>query len=545
MSSNAHLTKLAVALAAVAVATTFAGCGTEERGDNVQETVAAVKVAPTASTAPKVNVSAASAASAAAAANTTVQVAPTASTAPTVSAGAASDPRVLAAATAALTVVPRLGYVGDANDTATILTDADFFWTTYFGDSDEFVERLSLTSQFEENGPDPWKTGRLTSALVQMYDLLAPIDTARAEKYLGRLHSYAQAILASRDDNNGAPADPFRGRVMPAWGAYTPDRDNNWNTDVVTSGLCTYAMAAFARRVLENPSLLSDNPGLQDYYRRDAISFVSAVLETYEAFRPEMHLDGGDSEAYFTVPQAYSTLRCIGSTEVACRGYRDTAGMPLAYNENFSMMKALAETALASNTPLYLGSQDATALRLSRSLNEVPLLIAKNFVFFDHHLQSKSLSDGTPYFVWNAQEPTSRVQDTPHANFELGSLAVLLLDQPALNVLLTANGHTDQLGLSTPLFVRFANTFLRKVWNYDFTNSDPDADGQNLLGARVDGSRPPTETNNYNKECAGWIPLAQFSSWVWTRCRDAIFHGPGYLDVDSDAALLRYRQYHP
>ena len=36
---------------------------------------------------------------------------------------------------------------------------------------------------------------------------------------------------------------------MPAWGAYTRDRDNKWNTDVSTSGLFVYAMAALARRV--------------------------------------------------------------------------------------------------------------------------------------------------------------------------------------------------------------------------------------------------------------------------------------------------------
>jgi hypothetical protein len=259
-------------------------------------------------------------------------------------------------------------YVSDAHDTATVLSDADRFWTTYFGDGDETSIEASLSAQFDGTGSPYWGFGQETSALVQMYDLLAPIDAAGARKYLARLHSYAAAFLANRDDVRNFPADPFRNRVMPAWGAVTADRDCHWNTDVSTSGLYAFAMAAFSRRVLENPSLLADDPPLQAQYQRDAIHYVSAVLDTYQAFRPEMHLDQGDSEAYFTVPAAYATLTCnpdpacVGykpETPHMCTGYQKTAGAPLAYNENLSMMKALAETALASNTALYMASPDA------------------------------------------------------------------------------------------------------------------------------------------------------------------------------------------
>ena len=376
----------------------------------------------------------------------------------------------------------------------------------------------------------------------------APIDASTAvssasPKYLARLHSYANAFLANRDDVRGFPADAFRDRIMPAWGAYTHDRDDRWNTDVVTAGLFTYAMAAFARRVLSTPSLLADDVALQSQYRSDAIRFTSAVLDTYEAFRPELHLVEGDPQAYFTVPSLYALLSCSNGAQL-CAGYRDTAGAPLAYNENLSMMKALAEEALAANTALYRASPEANYLRLYRTTYEGPLLIAKNFTFFDQHLQPKSLSDGTPYFVWNHQEPTSSVQDTAHGGFELGSLAVLLEDKYDLDVLLTGNGRSEQVALSTPLFVRFANTLLRKIWHYDFQNPDPHAPGQNLLDRKVDGTADVTETSNDNIECAGWIPLAQFDPWVWTRCRDATFHQNAYLRVDNHAALLRYRQYH-
>ena len=84
-----------------------------------------------------------------------------------------------------------------------------------------------------------------------VYDLVAPLDADQAETCLSRLGAIAGALLANRDDNRGFPADAFRGRVMPAWGG--PDNAGNWHSDVGVSALFTYAMAAFARRVVQQP----------------------------------------------------------------------------------------------------------------------------------------------------------------------------------------------------------------------------------------------------------------------------------------------------
>jgi hypothetical protein len=374
-----------------------------------------------------------------------------------------------------------------------------------------------------------------------MYDLVAPLDGTQAARYLERLGHIAGALLDNRDDVRGFPADPFRDRVMPAWGGKAKDRDCGWNTDVVISGLFTYAMAAFARRV-------ADDPALHPQYGPDAIRFINATIETYEAFRPELHLLDSDPQAYFIVPLKYASLQCNRTLQCdmsedekhMCENYRSTAGMPLAWNENFSMMKALAEVALAADSELYRTSSEATASRLLLATQEAPLLIAKNFTFFDNHLCPKTLSDGTPYFEWNHQLPLPRIQDTAHAGFELGCLAVLLDDKVRLNALLERAGRSEQVALSTPLFARFANTFLRKIWHYDYQN----ARGlRNVVDETVDGKSNPTEAQNANEECAGWIPLAQFDRWVWIRCRDATFHAPGYLREDNHAALLRYRQF--
>jgi hypothetical protein len=76
------------------------------------------------------------------------------------------------------------------------------------------------------------------------------------------------------------------------------------------------------------------------------------------------------------------------------------------------------------------------------------------------------------------------------------------------------------------MFVRFANTFLRKVWQ------------NNVLSHKIDGS----DGTGYNSECTGWIPLAQFDPWVWTRSRDTVFNtNPPSLVVGDHGALLRYR----
>jgi hypothetical protein len=111
-------------------------------------------------------------------------------------------------------------YIGDANDRATVLADADVFFLSsgYFAatDADEAAE---ITAGFDGiNGPGFWGIGQSTAALIQVHDLVAPLDPVKAATYLSRLGAIAGALLANRDDKRGFREDPFRGRVMPAWG---------------------------------------------------------------------------------------------------------------------------------------------------------------------------------------------------------------------------------------------------------------------------------------------------------------------------------------
>ena len=414
-------------------------------------------------------------------------------------------------------------YIGDANDTATILADADIFFSSsgYFADSDEH-EAEALKGDFDaafetRKLPSYWGGGEKIYALVQVYDLVLPLNLKQAETYLSRLGALAGAYLANRDDQRGFPMDPFRGRVMAAWGAITTNRDDSWNTDVDTSGLFLYAMTAFARRVVDRPHLY---PQLHD----QAIELIDAAFQTYLDFRPELHFADEDPFAYFKFPRGYRILTCNNGAD-GCDTYRDGVGHPLPYNQSLSMFKALAELALAATSNLYRASSKATPGQLAMATKEIPLAIAKNIAYRAANLRTKTLSDLTPYYEWDYKE-NGDIEDVGHAQFELGCLAVILEDQVRLDALLAASGRPERIPLNPSMFVRLANTFLRKVWQ------------NNVLSKQIDGGG----ATGYNTECTGWIPLAQFDPWVWTRSRDTVFNtNPPSLVVGCHGALLRYR----
>lgn len=414
-------------------------------------------------------------------------------------------------------------YISDANDTATILRDAEIFFQSYFAaDDPDYVEGTHIEETFAlPQGPRPfWLLGRVTSGLVHVHDVVAPADFGASVPYLQRLGAIAAAFLANRDDRRSFPEDPFRGRVMPAWGSYAPDRDGHWNTDVSTSGLLVYAMTAFARRVAERPDRYPQSLQVQ------AVEMITAAIETYAAFRPELHLVEGDPHAYYVLPERYGTLVCPGGNH-ACENYRAGAGKPMAYNETFSMIKALAELAPAADSDLYRTSADATPERLQLATEEMPLVVAKAITYRLADLHPQILPDGTPYAQWDYLG-SNGPEDIHHAQFELGCLAVVLEGQVRLDKLLERAGRTERVPLDGSIWARLANTFLRVVWQ------------NNRLADKIDGSGDLGNTD----ECAGWVPLAQFDPWVWTRSRDTTFNtaSPG-LREDNHGALLRYRAF--
>jgi hypothetical protein len=444
-------------------------------------------------------------------------------------------------------------YIDDPNDPATILADAETFFSLYFADTDdgEVANVNRIYDPFSAVPEDPnWELlGRLAAALVQVYDLVLPFDGKMAERFLQRLGAIGGALLNNRDDMPHPPPPPpfplstgayphgaffdfFRKQVMPAWGFFTDNRDGQWNTDVYSSGFLSYPMAAFARRV-------ADHPARYAKYQDDAIRFSTAVIETYQAFQEhgqehELHLIEGDPHAYFNSPLRYGNLKCAGGGR--CADYKKGAGKSIAFNENLSMMQALAECALAADSALYRGSADATQDRLRLATEEMPLVVAKNVAFFVDNLP--------PNFEWQSNPPDAgrnTTEDLSHSGFLLGCLAVVLELQTGLNSLLSRAGRAERIPLTTLLGtsvgIGAATLFLRKIWHDD-----------NTLGGNVTGKGPDPANNG---GCAGFIPYAQFDQRVWRRSRDTTFN-PLFdkmgnptpnLNEANHGALLRYREF--
>jgi hypothetical protein len=438
--------------------------------------------------------------------------------------------------------LPRSVVIGDRNDSATVLADADTFSRTWFSISDD-QEAAQTDADFPMslNQPPLWAYGARIEALVRIYDLVAPLDSVRGDRYLERLRRILSEVLARRDDkrrltNGQVPMDAFRHRIMAGWGGITHDRDDLFNTDAVTSALMTYGMAAFARRVADDPALQARHPS----YRQNAVDFTNASLETFSAFLPEMHLSDNDPVAYLDQPLGYAQLKCVNGATY-CNAYRETAGKPLAYNENLSMMKALADTALAANSALYRGSASATLPFLALATKTAPLLIAKDVEYFSRHLDRNTHTfPGVTLIDWYTQEPDPPKhtrEDTGHSGFVLSSLAVIYEDKDRLDSLLEAQRRPKRVNLNNQFLDPFVKTFLRSVWVYDFQNANGT---RNILKGYMDPENADS-SKNYNGACAGWVTFARFDPWVWVRCRDVVFHPPWSLHPANHAALLRYR----
>src|SRR6476646_8778369 len=66
--------------------------------------------------------------------------------------------------------------VGDDKSAATIIHDSDVFWANAVRLTDD-QEVAWINDKLEAEG---WEMGQRASAMVQMYDLLAPVDSCRA-----------------------------------------------------------------------------------------------------------------------------------------------------------------------------------------------------------------------------------------------------------------------------------------------------------------------------------------------------------------------------
>ena len=460
-------------------------------------------------------------------------------------------------------------YVFDDNSLESIKTDSDRFWwrAIEYATNPTAIEEFLRSNSPKDGVPYAgvsvwWDYAGRAAALVQMYDLLAPLDPVRAATYLERLHQLDNAFLNGRDDKRVVAGDSFpygafdtlHGLVMPAWGNYEGGR---YQATSLMAGLFSYPMAAFARRVAEHPERFCRQ------YRLDAIKYTTAVLQSYDAFRQDLNFADSDPRAYYRDP------------------YNEYPGWPMPMNQQTSFLRAVAEVAIAADSPLYRAAVHTSTevTLLAYATNEAPRVIAKFINFLQSSDVVGSLDNGATQYVWwpymtayAADEP----EDTNHGQFTVGGLAVIWEDEAQLDAMLARNGYPERIGatLNTAYMTMIANTFLRRIWYDDQTNV------HNLLAAFTDGpnpnlpsgfypprywrtdgkdgfdisqtpNTPKVPRTNSNPACAGYAALARFQPWVWVRCRDAVYNYvysdyPGEwraLGADAHAALLRYRSY--
>jgi hypothetical protein len=227
----------------------------------------------------------------------------------------------------------------------------------------------------------------------------------------------------------------------------------------------------------------------------------------------------------------------------------------------------MAELASAADSPLYRSTWAGPSISWYAT-QEAPLLIARNVNYFVASLKHETLGDGTPWDWWAYKKYTTSIwpwdpiyveYSTPenlgHGSFTMSSLMKIWERKAVIDGLLARNGYPDRVGLTSTNLTRIANTFLRRIWYYDYNNLST---LKNILYDSVKGASDSNAPGpsldlalNGNEDCAGYAPLAQVDPWVWVRCRDATFYvallgGGGEFPARREinhAALLRYRTY--
>jgi hypothetical protein len=412
---------------------------------------------------------------------------------------------------------------------------------------------------FDRFTPEIWTTEPNMTALARMYEI------TRDRKYLDADQQFIKLALQYRDDNYNPtppypcgytfpwapthPIDPFRGRVMPAWGGTNPDHACSNFVPEATSSLIGYAIATFARIVAEDPAL-------QPIYGADAIGYANAALETAWAFMPQVTTTklGSVSEAHLSQLNSYRTKptpsecqiaatkpppTCLGTNvsqeQTNCELLQSIAGAPIAHNESLDYAMMLVELWRVLDSPFYQRSnQEAANAVASRTL--FPVLVSRFYRYFVKrtHVVSDSRGDR---FTWNYQDdqPSSiklYPEDVDHGLSDIRLVEVLRSAFDRINAAASRAGEPIPMDLTQ--LNHFANTFLEEV-----------APGRNF-NADVNGTAaapdPQTGLFDLNADCNGWVSLAVADPRVWGICHDVtlrvVNNKQPYLNMGNHSALL-------
>ena len=401
-----------------------------------------------------------------------------------------------------------------------------------------------FTQPFE---PGAWGVGEGMEAMARMFDLTHDLA------YLDHLRDLARLVLDHRDDrrtDEPGRVDPFRGRVMPAWGAPSVASGYLHHTAVEIAAVYAYPIAAFARIVAEHPPLWAPNGA-------DAVAFANATLETLRAFADEFRGPADDPESrYFVYPRGYRTLlterRCEEAYEEArmglgpdgwaateaperlrqlrrnCNVNRRLARDPVGHNQNHAAAMAMIEAWRAVDSAFYRRRVGRNALAdWARAF--LPVHVAGIHRWFARNARTPDGPGGR--LSWHHADGVPdeflRTEDTSHAELSVRSLGVLLRSLGRINGALPPGHGPIELGA---IRRQLARTFLLRL-----------AAGRDLAHT-VDGGFGDRDHDAYDASCNGWLDLSDVEARVYDRCRDITLRvvdgAQPYLGIGNHASLL-------
>ena len=406
-----------------------------------------------------------------------------------------------------------------------------------------------VTSAFTiPDEPRAWISGQHMEAMVRMYDL------THDRAYLDHLRELSRVVLGFRDDHRTDRPhveDPFRGRVMPAWGAHRVSSGYLHHTSIDIAGVYAYPIAAFARIVAEHPPLWGE-------YGAEAIEFANAVLETLKGFSDE--LSGprdAPASSYYVYPRTYRTLltestcndahtaakngigpdagtctnpeakdRCNGFKK-SCNDNRKVARYPAAHNQNHALLMAMIEVWRAVDSSFYAQRAGQNPLA-EEAKTFFPMRIKRTFRWFARNTRSPEGSAGR--LEWNGADGLPPefvgIEDTSHGELSMRYLGVLHRNSDRINRALPPGQAPIEL---SQMRRQLRRTFLRVGRGHD-------------LAHRVDGSFRGGERDWGNLWCNGWLDLTGADARVYDKCREVTLRVVSgqqlYLSIGGHASLL-------
>jgi hypothetical protein len=460
--------------------------------------------------------------------------------------------------------------------TAEDLAQFDARWTSdHAGQSCLARQRLA-----ERCDACVWDIVDRMHALIRMYDL------THDGKYVTQLRDLVEHAFQFRDDHHPGgvetipecvcddcvavnlpprPLDLARQKNMPGWGGRSPNYGGFHAVSDGDSALYAFAMAAFARIVLEDQLLAR--------YRDDAVRHANAVIETAYAFLPDISYRerGGQVEAYLLSGKpTYRTptgQECSDAYDEEIRRIRrdvqnpaewpaaddralsmlgnckDTPKIgPRQHNINLSFAMMLIELSRALESPAYRQSpqrsNDADPARLL-----APVLVSRLHRYFVNNLHTVADSPRGSRFVWNFSDdvPTgiaTHPEDAGHGALDMRYVELIARDHERLSRLAAAAAPGESISFDGTHLSRFANTFLQKLV-------------QGLHLAHDVAGRPAEPIDMWDGMCDGWVVPAAANPEVYEVCRAmtlrVAFRNPRcaqpYLSMSNHAALLAHKRF--